>query len=76
MNPLQFQKVMRLQESRRLMLSAMMDVSNACWHVGYHSASQFSREYARFFGNPPNKDIAGLKAQQLREPDHADPIDA
>lgn len=63
MSPLQYQKVMRLQEARRLMLSAMMDVSTACWHVGYHSASQFSREYARFFGSSPNKDIARLRDQ-------------
>jgi AraC-like DNA-binding protein len=63
MSPLQYQKVMRLQEARRLMLSAMMDVSTASYRVGYQSASQFSREYARFFGSPPNKDIARLKEE-------------
>jgi len=57
MSPLQYQKVLRLQEARRLMLSAMMDAGTASRQVGYVSASQFSREYGRFFGNPPTKDI-------------------
>jgi len=61
MSPLQFQKVLRLQEARRLMLSTMMDASNASSHVGYVSASQFSREYSRFFGSAPTKDIAKLR---------------
>jgi transcriptional regulator GlxA family with amidase domain len=61
MSPLQFQKVLRLQEARRLMLSMMMDVSAASLHVGYLSVSQFSREYRRFFGSSPTKDIAGLR---------------
>jgi AraC-like DNA-binding protein len=61
MSPLQFQKVMRLQEARRLMLSRMMDAGMACRQVGYLSASQFSREYGRFFGNAPMKDIARLR---------------
>jgi AraC-like DNA-binding protein len=63
MSPLQYQKALRLQEARRLMLSTVMDVSIASSHVGYNSASQFSREYTRFFGTPPNKDIAKLKEQ-------------
>lgn len=61
MSPLQYQKVLRLQEARRLMLSAMMDASSASQRVGYLSASQFSREYSRFFGNAPTKDIARLR---------------
>lgn len=61
MSPLQYQKVLRLQEARRLMLSAMMDASAACQQVGYLSASQFSREYGRFFGSAPTKDIARLR---------------
>ena len=61
MSPLQFQKVLRLQEARRLMLSTMMDASNASSHVGYVSASQFSREYSRLFGSAPTKDIARLR---------------
>lgn len=63
MSPLQFQKVLRLQEARRLMLSRMMDAGTAAQQVGYLSASQFSREYGRYFGNPPTKDIARLRAR-------------
>lgn len=61
MSPLQYQKVLRLQEARRLMLSAMMDAGTASQRVGYLSASQFSREYSRFFGSAPTKDIARLR---------------
>lgn len=61
MSPLHYQKVLRLQEARRLMLSAMMDANTACQQVGYLSASQFSREYSRFFGSAPTKDIARLR---------------
>jgi AraC-like DNA-binding protein len=65
MSPLQFQKVLRLQEARRLMVSTMMDAGTAGQHVGYISASQFSREYSRFFGNAPTRDIARLREQGL-----------
>jgi AraC-like DNA-binding protein len=61
MSPLHYQKVLRLQEARRLMLSTMMDAGTACQRVGYLSASQFSREYSRFFGSAPTKDIARLR---------------
>ena len=61
MSPLRYQKVLRLQEARRLMLSAMMDASTASQRVGYLSASQFSREYSRFFGSAPTRDIARLR---------------
>jgi len=61
MSPLHYQKVLRLQEARRLMLSAMMDAGAAGQRVGYLSASQFSREYSRFFGSAPTKDIARLR---------------
>ena len=61
MSPLHYQKVLRLQAARRLMLSAMMDASAASQRVGYLSASQFSREYSRFFGNAPTRDIARLR---------------
>jgi AraC-like DNA-binding protein len=67
MSPLQFQKVLRLQEARRLMLSTMMDASNASSHVGYVSASQFSREYSRFFGSAPTKDIARLREYSTQD---------
>jgi AraC-like DNA-binding protein len=62
MSPLQYQKVLRLHEARRLMLFQSMDASEACRRVGYVSPSQFSREYSRFFGNAPVKDIARLRA--------------
>lgn len=65
MSPLHYQKVLRLQEARRLMLSAMLDAGAAARQVGYLSASQFSREYARFFGAAPTKDIARLMQQGL-----------
>jgi transcriptional regulator GlxA family with amidase domain len=61
MSPLQYQKVLRLQEARHLMLSMMMDVSSASLRVGDLSVSQFSREYSRFFGSSPTKDLAGLR---------------
>jgi len=61
MSPLHYQKVLRLQEARRLMLAAVMDASAASQQVGYLSASQFSREYSRFFGCAPTKDIAKLR---------------
>jgi AraC-like DNA-binding protein len=65
MSPLQYQKVLRLHEARRLMLFQTMEASEACRRVGYVSASQFSREYARFFGSAPTKDIGRLREQGL-----------
>lgn len=61
MTPLQYQKVLRLQEARRLMLSRMLDAGSAAREVGYLSASQFSREYTRLFGNAPTRDVAILR---------------
>ncbi len=63
MSPLHYQKVLRLQEARRLMLSTMMDAATASQRVGYLSASQFSREYSRFFGSAPMRDIARLRQE-------------
>jgi AraC-like DNA-binding protein len=63
MSPLHYQKVLRLQEARRLMLSTVMDAGAASQRVGYLSASQFSREYSRFFGSAPTKDIARLRQE-------------
>jgi len=57
MSPLQFQKKMRLNEARRLMLAEHLDASKAAFEVGYESPSQFSREYSRLFGAPPMQDI-------------------
>ena len=63
MSPLHYQKVLRLQEARRLMLSTVMDAGIASQRVGYLSASQFSREYSRFFGSAPTRDIARLRQE-------------
>lgn len=67
MSPLHYQKVLRLQAARRLMLSAMMDASGASQSVGYLSASQFSREYSRFFGSSPARDVARLRQENRIE---------
>ncbi|HEV2195578.1 MAG TPA: AraC family transcriptional regulator [Candidatus Acidoferrum sp.] len=75
MSPLHYQKVLRLQEARRLMLSAMIDASAACRRVGYLSASQFSREYSRFFGSAPTKDIARLRQDTQLLSAAAPPVD-
>lgn len=56
MSPLQFQKQLRLQEARRLLLTGGIDASSAAHQVGYESASQFAREYGRMFGAPPARD--------------------
>lgn len=61
MTPLQYQKWLRLNEARRMMLIEMSDVSEAAFIVGYESPSQFSREYQRLFGLSPLKDIQRLK---------------
>jgi len=62
MSPLQFQKQLRLQEARSLMLVQDIDVTTAALRVGYESPTQFSREYRRHFGEPPARDIARLRA--------------
>ncbi len=61
MSPLQYQKQLRLQEARRLMLSEAADAAIAGHSVGYESPSQFSREYRRLFGAPPLRDIERLR---------------
>ena len=61
MSPLQFQKQLRLHEARRIMLSEAIDANAAGRRVGYESPSQFSREYCRFFGAPPARDIEKLR---------------
>jgi AraC-like DNA-binding protein len=62
MSPLQFQKQVRLQEARRLMLGEGLDAASAAYRVGYHDASHFNREYKSLFGTPPMRDV-----QRLRE---------
>lgn len=61
MSPLQYQKCLRLNEARRLMLSERLDATSAAFEVGYQSPSQFSREYSRSFGAPPLRDITNLR---------------
>ncbi|MBC7969711.1 MAG: AraC family transcriptional regulator [Verrucomicrobia bacterium] len=61
MSPLQYQKQLRLLEARQRMLAENADATHTAYQVGYESASQFSREYARMFGAPPMKDIERLR---------------
>jgi AraC-like DNA-binding protein len=67
MSPLQYQKWLRLNEARRLMLVEDQDATTTAFHVGYESASQFSREYSRLFGAPPLRDIINLRQISTRE---------
>jgi AraC-like DNA-binding protein len=62
MSPVQFQKQIRLQEARRLMLGEDLDVASASSRVGYEDPSYFSREYKKLFGAPPQRDIAQLRS--------------
>jgi len=59
--PVQYQKRLRLNEARRLMLTEQYDATTASFQVGYESPSQFSREYARLFGEPPSRDIRKMQ---------------
>src|SRR5919112_544876 len=61
MSPLQFQKRLRLQEARRLMLGEDLDAASAGYRVGYSDASHFTREYKRLFGAPPMRDVERLR---------------
>ncbi|MHA6887286.1 AraC family transcriptional regulator [Ralstonia pseudosolanacearum] len=63
MSPLQYQKWLRLNEARRLMLNEDKDAASAAFEVGYESPSQFSREYSRMFGMSPKRDITTLREQ-------------
>jgi AraC-like DNA-binding protein len=60
-SPLQYQKQLRLQEARQLMLNENLDAGGAAVSVGYESASQFSREYRRLFGAPPQRDVTRMR---------------
>jgi len=66
MSPLQYQKQLRLQEARRLILGGALDAATAAHTVGYDSPSQFSREYRRLFGAPPIQDITRLRSEPSR----------
>ncbi len=62
MSPLQFQKQLRLHTARQKMLTEELDAASAAFEVGYESPSQFNREYKRFFGKPPMRDVQTLRA--------------
>lgn len=62
MSPLQYQKQLRLQAARGRMLVDGLDAASAAFEVGYESASQFNREYSRFFGQPPMRDVRTLRS--------------
>jgi AraC-like DNA-binding protein len=62
MSPLQFQKQLRLHTARQKMLTEELDAASAAFAVGYESPSQFNREYKRFFGKPPMRDVQTLRA--------------
>jgi AraC-like DNA-binding protein len=62
MSPLQYQKQLRLQEARHLLLGEALDVGSVSVRVGYESTTQFTREYARLFGAPPRRDAQRLRA--------------
>ncbi len=67
MSPLEFRSRLRLQEARRLMVAEAMDAAGAGFRVGYESPSQFSRDYARLFGQPPAKDAGRLRRSAQRQ---------
>nr|WP_315211888.1 AraC family transcriptional regulator [uncultured Duganella sp.] len=63
MSPLQYQKWLRLNEAKRLMLSEHLDAASAAYKVGYESPSQFSREYSRLYGMSPKRDIMVMRGR-------------
>ena len=65
MSPLQFQKRLRLQEARRLMLGDGLDAASAAYRVGYHNAAHFNREYKSLFGLPPMRDMERLRGTNM-----------
>jgi transcriptional regulator GlxA family with amidase domain len=64
MSPLQYQKKIRLEEARNMLINQNMEASQVAFQVGYESPSQFSREYARMFGLPPKEHMKHLKIKQ------------
>lgn len=68
LSPLQFQKQLRLQEARRLMLGEGLDAASAGFRVGYDDASYFNREYKKLFGEPPMRDVGRLRDTTPQSP--------
>lgn len=75
MSPIQYQKRLRLMEARRLLMEDGESAEGAAFKVGYNSASQFSREYSRMFGNSPLRDAAKLRKQDQRPQETYVPTD-
>jgi AraC-like DNA-binding protein len=69
MSPLQYQKQLRLQAARSLMLNKGLDAAGAAFEVGYESPTQFNREYSRFFGQPPMRDVRALRSSDGLAPE-------
>lgn len=67
MSPIQFQKQLRLQKARSLLLLKPANAADVAFQVGYESPSQFSREYSRMFGRPPKEDIKHLEQELVEE---------
>lgn len=67
LSPIQYQKQLRLQDARRLLLAGDHNASDVAFAVGYESASQFSREYLRQFGAPPARDVRRLRQAMAAE---------
>lgn len=67
MSPLQYQKQIRLQEARRLMLGGDLDAASVGFKVGYEKPSYFSRDYKKRFGAPPQRDEARINLEALRQ---------
>jgi transcriptional regulator GlxA family with amidase domain len=63
MSPLQYQKQLRLQAARARMIAGDVDAATVAFEVGYESASQFNREYSRFFGQPPIRDVKAILSE-------------
>lgn len=66
MSPLQYQKQLRLQSARNLMLNSGFDAVSAAFEVGYESRTQFNRAYSRFFGQPPIRNVRPLRESGTR----------
>ena len=68
MSPVQYQRQLRLQEARQLMLNQALDAASTAARVGYESASQFSRDYRQLFGAPPQRDIKRMQQTPSGDP--------